>query len=422
MLADAIDELDDLGAAAGGAVDVASRKRALAAYLAFGAERSALPKRWRHPYAALPFDDLVWSTGRMRVPSAERATGLVHAGSVYLQPPRPAGDPRIVLASLADARRAQPDRVAAVHGRIVAFDADRFTALATAFQNCGAYVDVPDGVTLDEPIPLVWTARPGPHGAIFPHTAIRLGRGARATLIERHLGESDAFVCGIVEIDLAPGARLDYVVVQQADGGTRIVMRRAARCAEDAFVGWHVADLGGALCRTALGTRLAGAGAGAAVNALVFPTGFANADVTIDVAHEAPKTTSTTIVRGVANDLALGLFSGDVGIAATARGARATMRADALVLSRDAYVRAMPVLEIDTNDVSAFHAATVGSLDEEQLFYAQSRGITRANAERMVALAFFEAALSRFPGETLREEIRAALDAHLEDVPETFAS
>jgi Fe-S cluster assembly protein SufD len=422
MLADALDAFDELGAAAGGAIDSATRRRALRTYLAFGPERRSVPQRWRHRYASLPFDDLFWSTGRVRVPSAERATGIVHAGSAYLQPPAPAGDPRVALLSLADATRSFPERVAAVHGRVVAPEVDRFVALSTAFQNCGAFLDVPAGIVLDEPIPLVWTTRPGPQGAIFPHTAIRLGAGARATVIERHLGDSEAFVAGVVEIDLAQGAGLDYVIVQQADDGTRIIVRRAARCAERASVRWHHAELGGALCRSAFATRLEGDAAAGDVNALFFPTGFANVDLTIDLEHVAAATTSMTVVRSVAKDLALGKFAGEVHIGPAARGSRASMRADALVLSRDAYIEAMPALDIDTNDVSAFHAATIGSLDEEQLFYAQSRGINRSNAERMVALAFFEPAIAGFPSEALREEIRAALDSRLEEVPETFAS
>ena len=81
-----------------------------------------------------------------------------------------------------------------------------------------------------------------------------------------------------------------------------------------------------------------------------------------------------------------------------------------------------PALEIASNRVSAYHAATIGSLDEESLFYVQSRGVTRRTAERMMALAFCEAAIAGFPGDALRDEVRTLLDARLEDVPETFAS
>lgn len=376
--------------------------------------------RWRHRYGALSFDDLYWTSGRIVLRSAERAAGLVHAGATYLQPPAGVLDSRIVLASLADAKRELPDRVAEVHGKIVAFDADRFAALATAFQNCGAFVEVPAALQLEEPVQLVWTSRPGPHAAIFPHTVVRIGEGARATIVERHLGENEAFIDGIVEIELAPGAHLDYVVVQQVDDGTRILMQRAARCGEGATLGWHLADLGGALCRSGFDARLPERAGRADVNALFFAMGFANVDLTVDIDHTAADTASQTIVRSVAKDIGIGRFAGDVHIGTEAHRTRASMRADALVLSRDAYAESIPALEIETNDVVAYHAATVGSLDEEQLFYAQSRGINRSNAERMVALAFFEPAIAGFPSEALREEIRTALDSRLEEIPETF--
>jgi len=422
LLSAALAELDDLGASGGGAVDAFARRRALEVYLRFGGEAGRFPARWRHDYAALPFADLEWSSGRVRVPATGKPAGLVHTGSIYLEPPAPAGNAQPVFGSLADALRTQRERVVAVHQRIVAPATDRFTALATAFQNCGAFVDVPDGVALDEPVTLLWTARPGPANAVFPHTVIRLGRGAAATIVERHLGEAESFVAGIVEADLAPGARLDYVVIQAADDGARLFFRRAARCAEDASVGWHVAELGAALARSALDLNLDGARARGEANALFFANGFANVDLAIEVAHCARETESSTVVRSAAADRGHGRFAGNVRVDPAAHACRASMRDDALVLSRDAYLEAVPGLEIEANDVAVSHAATVGSLDEQQLFYVQSRGIARAAAERMVALAFFEPAIARFPSDALREEVRLALDTRLEEVPETFAS
>lgn len=422
LLSAALERLDELGPSGGGAVDAIARRRALDAYLRFGNETERFPARWRHDYAALPFADLVWSTGRVRITSTAKAAGLVHSGSIYLEPPAAAGDPRGMLLSLADAVRTQPERVAAVHQRVVAPGTDRFTALATAFQNCGAFVDVPDGVVLDEPVTLLWSARPGTASAVFPHTAIRLGRGAAATIVERHLGEGESFVAGIVEADIGPGARLDYVVLQAADDGARVFFRRAARCADGASVGWHLAELGAALARSALDLTLEGRGARGETNALFFANGFANVDLALSVAHRARETESTSLVRSAAADRGHGRFTGNVRIDPDAHASRASMRDDALVLSRDAYIEAVPALEIDANDVAVSHAATVGSLDEEQLFYVQSRGIARASAERMVALAFFEPVIARFPSEALREEVRLALDSRLEEVSETFAS
>jgi Fe-S cluster assembly protein SufD len=440
-LAAVIEALDELGASGGGAVVAERRRRALAAYVAgTGNQRPAPIAGWRHPYAALPFHESTWSTGRLRVPALPpvaprvavegdapalalaNAAGLVHLGATYLAAARAAGDARIVVSALADAQRQDAARVAAVHGTIVPPDADRFTALATAFQNCGAYVEIPDGVVLDAPVQLVWSTRPGANDAVFPHTVVRLGVGARATIYERRLGEGESFTAGIVEAELARDARLDYVVIQDADEGARVIMHRGARCATGASVGWHVAELGGALARSTIVTDLAGHHAAAEVNALFFVRAFQHADLTVRARHAAAHTSSRAVVRAAATDRGRGRISGDIAIAPDCTAADASLRAAGLLLSRDASLEVTPALEIASNHVAAFHAATIGSLDEEHLFYVQSRGISRRTAERMMALAFCEAAIAAFPGEPLRDEVRTLLDLRLDEVPETFAS
>ncbi|HTV74856.1 MAG TPA: SufD family Fe-S cluster assembly protein [Candidatus Acidoferrales bacterium] len=443
VLGAVLDEFDELGAAGGGAVTTGERRAALEAYRTFSQRDPKLPPRWRHDYAALSFSDLQWTTGRINVaalpPSleppvrredagdvpalaVENAGGLVHTGSIYLEPKVRSGDERVILTSLADGKRLRGGEAQAVHQRIVDWRSDRFTALATAFQNCGAYVEIPSGVELTAPLQLLWTARPGEAAAVFPHTVVYAGANARATVVERHVGESDALLCGIVELDLAPGARIDYVVVQQAADGARLFFTRAARCAAGATIGWHLAEFGGALARSMTRSYLVAPHANAEVNAFFFVHGFAHADLLADADHRATQTTSQTVVRTAASDRGQGRFSGTIRIQPEAGRSNASMRDDALLLSRDAYLDAVPALEIKTNDVSISHAATVGTLDEEQLFYVQSRGLSRRQAERIVALAFFEPSIVGFPSETLRDEMRTVLDERLDDVPETFVS
>jgi FeS assembly protein SufD len=477
-LAFALDELEELGPQGGGAVEPRARRAALEAYANFGPEQRAFPQRWRYDYASLSFDDLYWLTGRAAVPApvarqparprggapepfmpergargleatpivadepaalaVENAGGLVHLGAVYLEesrrPKSPSPnsldplareglrDPRVTLLALADARRAFPDRVGSIHQRIIPAHADRFSALATAFQNCGAYVEVPDGMTLAAPLQLVWTARPGEASTVFPHTVVRIGAGARVAIVERHIGATEAFVCGLVEIELGAGAKLDYVIVQQADESSRVIFRRAARLGPGAHIAFGVAELGGGLVRSAFDVRLEGARGGADVNALFFAHGFAHADLTVDIDHAASETSSRTVVRSAASGRGQGRFTGGIRIPRATHACRASMRDDALVLSRDAYLEAVPALEIAANDVSVSHAATVGSLDEEQLFYVQSRGFARGTAERMIALAFFEPAILGLPSDVLRDEVRTALDERLDDIGATFVS
>lgn len=437
-LDDVLDAFEGLGSAGGGVRDGRARRGALATYARLATEPVRLPSRWRHDYARLDFDDLRWSSGRVAVPAlprvarapegdapalaVENAGGLVHAGGVHLTSSAAASDARFTLLSLADATRTLGVRATGILGRVVRSDADRFVALATAFQNCGAYVEIASDATLDAPLQLLWMGRPGEAGAVFPQTVVRVGANARATILERHVGSSDAFVAGTVEIDLGPGAHLDYVVVQEAGDGARVAIRRAARVAARGEIAWHLAELGGALARGVVTTELREPGARARVHALSFASGYANADLEIAVDHRAGDGVSNVVVRRAAIDRGHGRFVGTIRIGPDGHGTDAALRDDALALSRDAYLDTVPTLEIAANDVSAAHGATVGSLDEEALFYVESRGIARADARRMIALAFFEPAISRFPSDALRDEIRTALDARLDAIPETFAS
>src|SRR5665213_522954 len=244
----------------GGASDAALRREALARYEELPAPGARPNRGWKYDYAALSFDELRWTSGSVAMATAparplpaarheeadavvdqpalavENAGGLFFIGATRVDAPSDA-DPRITLRSLSDAVRAGAPGLAGVLHQIVDWRADKFAALATAFENCGAYVHVPDGVQLDTPIQLVFASAPDDE-AVFPHVVVILGKGARATVLERHVGERDA------------------------------------------QVRWHLAELGGALARTVLGATLAAPGARAEASALFFNTGMQHVDLT----------------------------------------------------------------------------------------------------------------------------------------------
>ena len=418
-------------------LDAERRREALDLYLTLPAPGARPRRGWRHDYDKLRFDDLVWTTGRRRQPAAapnvaqsddeidrpalatDNAGGLFHLGATLLESDAPAAGSRVVVLPLGDAVRLHPEIVARTLYGIADWRADRFSALATAFENCGAFVYVPDGVVVDAPIQLVWANTPARDEAVFPHVLVVLGAGARATVIERHVGSGDPFICGVVEVHAGERAQLDYVTVQQAGEGARVFFRRTAQCAREAEVRWNLAELGGTLARTVLDTQLGAVGGRAETAALFFTTGFAHVDLTTGTEHVVGPTTSNTAVRSAANDRGQGRYIGNIVIRPHAHGSDATLRDDALLLSAHAHIDAIPALEIASNDVRAFHGATVGSLDEDALFYVSSRGIARSEALRMITLGFFEPVITRFPGEALRDEIRTALDAKIDAATET---
>jgi Fe-S cluster assembly protein SufD len=420
--------LDELGQ--GSPNDVALRREALARYEALPAPGARPHRGWRYDYANLSFDELRWTSGsvatatmparpahRLDDPDVDRpalatenAGGLFFFGSMHVDAPGNV-DPRVTVLPL------DGSHAAGVMHEIVDWRADKFAALATAFRNCGAFVHVPDGVQLDTPIQLVFATAPDDQ-AVFPHIVVVLGKNARATVIERHVGDGDPFVAGIVEAQAGEGAQLDYVVVQQAGEAARVMFSRAARAERDAQVRWHLAELGGALVRTVLDARLEAPGGRAETSALFFNTGLQHVDLTSGVDHLVGPTTSDTVVRSAATDRGQGRYVGNIVIRPKAHGSDASLRDDALLLSKHAHIDSVPALEIAANDVKAFHGATIGSLDEDALFYAGTRGIARSAALRMITLGFFEPVVSRFPGEALRDEVRTALDRKLDDATE----
>ena len=430
----------------GSAVEPQARRDALACYRALPYGNAPTLKSWRHEYAQLDFDSLRWTTGRLALPNfrlpqniapvpaepagdrpalaTETSYGVVHVGATYYYDPEAPAETgsATVVAPLSDARAAFGSRVPS----LAAFDefgSDPFAQLALAFQNCGAFISVPAGCVLERPIQLLFmnAGVEADAEAVFPHVVVVLGEGARASIIERHLGDGQPFVCGLVAVHLQPNATLDYAVVQNAGEEARVLSHRAARCASGATMRWSDLELGGTLARTLLGSRLAGRDASAQTSALFLNTGLQHVDLTTTTDHLASQTVSKTVVRSAATDLGQGRYFGKIAIGPDAHGADASLRGDALLLSKRAQIESIPVLEIETNDVRAAHGATVGSLDAEALFYVQSRGIARADAVRMIALAFFEPAIASFPGDVLRDEIRTALDRQIDEATDINA-
>lgn len=287
----------------------------------------------------------------------------------------------------------------------------KFAHLALAHAGLGAFVYVPADRAIDEPVVVRYA---GTDKAIYPYTVVLAEAGARVTVIERVELGANGFACGVAEIVTGEGADVTYASAQFAPNDARVLFTRAARPGKDARVAWASAELGAGLSVTDLAVAIEEPGADARIATLFFPTGTQHVDVASSVDHRVGDATSETIVKSAASGKGQGRYLGNIRIAANAQQSNASLRDDALLLSQTAHIDSVPALEIAANDVKAYHGATVGALDAESIFYMTSRGIDRAQAERMIALGFFEPAIERFPTESLRDELRAALEAKIE--------
>lgn len=322
------------------------------------------------------------------------------------------GNPHIraIVCDLVTAAREHPQLFARAFG-VTRAASTKFGALTRAFAQLGAFIYIPADLGGDDPITLTYDVSSG--SAAFPYTLVVAERGARVTIVERVRGGAGAFVCSVTEVVTEEQATVTYAAVQELADDARYISTRAALPGRDASIAWTTAELGSALVVGALDVTIEQPGSQAHVATLFFPHGGQHVDIASTVEHNVGEATSETLVKSAAVDSGQARYLGNIRIAKHAQGSNASLRDDALLLSPKAHIDSVPALEIGANDVKAYHGATVGALDDDQIFYMESRGIARNAAERMIALGFFEPAIERFPSQSLRDEIRAALAAKL---------
>ena len=382
-----------------GAVSAQQRYDALARFEELPVRESIRGGRtWKRDLSKIDFSN---------VPTFERGNVEIDLEAL-LPTARRAG---VTVERISLARERHADAFARAFGKAVDTRDDKFASLALAFQNHGVFVDVPAGVTVDEAIVVGYEAR---EAALFPYTLVSVGDGARVTIVERFAGAENApFVCAIAELVIGSNAAVTFAVDQRLALKTRIIATRRAVLGANAQLDFATAELGADHAVTKIRAVENAPGARASVTAFFFSSGDQHIDVATETIHAGENTTSDTVVRTAGIGNGQGRYLGNIKILPSGHGTDASLRDDALLLSPGAHVDSVPALEIAANDVKAFHGATVGAISEEEIFYAQSRGIAREEAERMIALGFFEPAIARFPGEALREELREALAAKL---------
>ncbi len=313
----------------------------------------------------------------------------------------------VVATDLSSASPEHDAIIAATQGNAVDWRNGRFTALNAARREGGVFIFLPKGVVIDEPI-VVTLRLEGP--AAFPYVLVAASEGAHATIVTRYdAGANLELVSEIVEIVALERAAVTYATVQDLPDNVRTFWSRRGNVGRDAELNWAIGELGAEVSVGDVKSTTLEAGARTTIAGFFFPNKHQHVDLQSEADHPAGQTQSETIFKSAAIGNGQARYIGNIRIHPFAHGVDATLRDDALLLSKDAHIDSIPALEIRANDVKAFHGATIGAIDDDELFYAMSRGLERHEAERMIALGFFEPALVRFPTEKLREELRAAL-------------
>jgi Fe-S cluster assembly protein SufD len=328
-------------------------------------------------------------------------------------------DQGVVFTDLVSAVRQHPDLVRQhLMTACVAASEGKFTALHGAFWDNGAFVHVPRGVEIGHPFEVI-VGLDGEGSSIFPHTLIVAESRAAVTVIEQSLslnGAKRGFVSGVTEIVAAEDTQVTYAEVQCWGEGVFSLNTRRAVQGPNSHVAWEMGQLGGRLSKTFLDSILTGDGASARFNGVYLVRDRQHVDLDVLMHHIGRGTSGDLLIKGAALDRARAVFRGMVRIEQSAQKTDSYLKSDNLILSDRARIDSIPGLVIDANDVRASHGATVGRVDDEHVFYLQSRGIPRATAVRLVVEGFFASVFDRMSQDRVRRTLAGAVAANLGDL------
>jgi len=346
--------------------------------------------------------------------------GKRQAGQIVLIPGQGTIDninPSIVKTGVifTDLKTAQEDHaqfLAQTLGQIVKPEDGKFAALASTMAEDGIVVYIPRGVHLKEPLhSVIWS--PGRNLARFTRLIIWLDEDSELTYVNELSSpnqlNSQSFHAGIVEIYVGKGAHLTFVELQSWGNDVWNFTHERARIDRDGKIDWIFGAMGSHLTKNFSDIDLIGQGATAIMSGFYFTNKDQHLDHDTQQNHLAPNTTSDLLFKGALKDQSRSVWQGMIYVAPGAQKTDGYQANRNLTLSRSARADSIPGLEILANDVRCTHGATVGKLDEEELFYLLSRGIPYTEAVRLIVEGFFEPIMQRIPFEGVRRRFRSII-------------
>jgi len=288
------------------------------------------------------------------------------------------------LAPLAETVLRRPDVAAMAFGA----DGNAFAFLNAALFTDGAMLVLAPGTVLETPVEIIHYSMGDTHASAHPRLRVVLGAGARATLVETAVGDSNGWTNAVIDVTLGADAELTHVHIQGEGADAAHTSLLTAELGSQARYRTFAFITGACLSRRDMQIALSGPGAAFSLHGAYLLTGGQEATLAVRADHKAPDCRTEQVVKGVLQGAAHGVFLGKVAVRPGADGTDARQLNRNLLLSPSARVDTKPELEIFADEVKCSHGATVGSLDEAALFYLQARGIDPVTARSMLVAAF----------------------------------
>lgn len=296
--------------------------------------------------------------------------------------------------------------------RYASYQEQAFVALNTAFMEDGAFISIPKGTVLEEPLYLVFVSTAEQNTVVcHPRNLFLVEDGSEVRIVESYvgLGSGVYFANAVTEIVVQDGSVLDHYQLKREGEKAFHVGALEVRLGRNCSFTSNSFTLGGALVRNDIHAVLEGEGSECVLNGLYMLDGEQHVDNHTHIEHVKPRATSRELYKGILDGKSRGVFNGKILVHKAAQKTDAKQTNKNLLLSGDAVVNTKPQLEIYADDVKCAHGSTIGQLDRDALFYLRSRGIDSDSARSLLSYAF----ASDIVGRVKIGPVRARLDRYL---------
>ncbi len=330
-------------------------------------------------------------------------------------------DDRIIVMPLEHAIEEHPDLVEPWFAKRLPHDEGKFPAGNAAFWTGGVFVYVPPNVQIEKPIQAVWLIDE-PGTVQWAHTLVVVGENAECKIREYFLApdfEGQALHAGAFELYAQPGAQVNLAHYQDWGAGeVHDLSVRRVEIGRDARVKWVPIHLGGRLTKQTLDIITAETGSDMRHTGMYFTERDEHLDLFTSDRHEAGHTTGDTVWKGALTGSSRASYEGLIHILPGAQETDTYLQTHQILLSPKAKGDAIPSLIVETDNVKASHGGTVGELDQDQIFYMMTRGLSRGEAVRVLVEGYFEEVVQRLEDPGLEDLVRRRIAEKLKGAEE----
>jgi Fe-S cluster assembly protein SufB len=343
---------------------------------------------------------------KLGIPEAERkylagVTAQYESEVVYHRNREDLESLGVLFTDMDTAIREYPEIVRRYFGKIIPPNDNKFAALNSAVWSGGSFIYVPPGVKVDMPLQAYFRINAENMGQ-FERTLIIADEGAEVHYVEgcsAPVYSTDSLHSAVVELVALPGSRITYTTIQNWSNNVYNLVTKRARAEAEAHVAWIDGNIGSRLTMKYPSVYLMGPKASGEVLSVAYAGAGQQQDTGAKMVHAAPETTSTIVSKSISKDGGVTTYRGKVHVDEGAKGAKAFVRCDALILDEDSTSETKPYMEIGERDAQIGHEATVSKVGDDQLFYLMSRGLSEAQATSMIVNGFIEPVTRTLPME-----------------------